>query len=64
MKNNILWLTLKTQPNDIDSMVADNDGLPRCFRVDTTSAEQPDIGLFINRAVGAYSFRQRGAVIG
>ena len=45
MKNNILWLTLKTQPNDIDSMVADNDGLPRYFRVDTTSAEQPDIDM-------------------
>lgn len=43
--NNILWLTLKTQPDEIDSMVVENHGLPRYFRVDTSSAEQPDIDM-------------------
>lgn len=45
MKNNILWLTLQAQPDEIDSMVADNDGLPRYFRVDTSSAGQPDTDM-------------------
>jgi hypothetical protein len=40
VKNNILWLTLQTQPNEVDSMVADNDGLPRYFRVDTSGLMQ------------------------
>lgn len=45
MIQNILWLTLETSPEDIAAMVADNDGLPRYFRIDTSLAAEPDQDL-------------------
>lgn len=45
MIQNILWLTLETSPEDIAAMVADNDGLPRYFRIDTSLAVKPDHDL-------------------
>lgn len=45
MNENILWLTLESLPHDIDSMVADNDGLPRYFRIDTCLSERPEHDL-------------------
>lgn len=45
MIQNILWLTLETRPDDIASMAADNNGLPRYFRVNTSLASKPDDDL-------------------
>ena len=45
MIQNILWLTLETNPNDIPAMIAENDGLPRYFRIDTSFAAKPDQDL-------------------
>ncbi|WP_166973432.1 XcbB/CpsF family capsular polysaccharide biosynthesis protein [Brevibacterium atlanticum] len=45
MNNNILWLTLETDPDNIASMVSANGGLPRYFRVDTTTANDPETDM-------------------
>lgn len=45
MINSILWLTLGDSPDAIDSLVAENNGLPRYFRVDTSSAGEPDADM-------------------
>ncbi|WP_193071903.1 XcbB/CpsF family capsular polysaccharide biosynthesis protein [Brevibacterium sp. FME37] len=45
MIQNILWLTLETSPDDIPAMIAENDGLPRYFRIDTSLAAKPDQDL-------------------
>lgn len=38
MKNSILWTVAQAGPDDIDLAVANNDGLPRYFRVQTDPA--------------------------
>lgn len=45
MINNILWIDLDTQPGEIDQMVDDNEGLPRYFRVNTASANAPEVDM-------------------
>jgi hypothetical protein len=45
MIDNIVWMTLETPPDEVDTLVADNDGPPRYFRVDTSSAGEPDTDM-------------------
>lgn len=45
MIENILRLTLETNPDTIDSMITANDGLPRYFRIDTSLANKPEQDL-------------------
>lgn len=42
MIENILWLTLETDPSALGSMVEENEGLPRYFRVDTALSGTPE----------------------
>lgn len=45
MKHNIIWMPLGTTPERLSALVEENDGLPRYFRVDTSSVQKPDENL-------------------
>lgn len=45
MLEHILWVDMAASPKHVDAVVRDNDGLPRYFRVDTSSFGQPKQNL-------------------
>lgn len=45
MKHNIIWAPLGTTADEVGVLVEENDGLPRYFRIDTSSAQKPDDDL-------------------
>ncbi|MGM0698043.1 MAG: XcbB/CpsF family capsular polysaccharide biosynthesis protein [Actinomycetota bacterium] len=45
MKNSILWTVASAEPEEIDRVVAENEGLPRYFRVNSDESHNPNADL-------------------
>ncbi|MER8027002.1 XcbB/CpsF family capsular polysaccharide biosynthesis protein [Glutamicibacter protophormiae] len=45
MKSSIIWTDVNSSIEEIDQSIIDNDGIPRYFRVDTSSANDPNRDL-------------------